>query len=111
MMISTGEDMSLRLWDVASGHCRAEIQHHPYYITSFSWIQMTNANHLVTGCSDGALAVWQIERKMDRFDFRLKWRTTTGELRVNDAYIKGVQGLNPFNTQFLVGRGAWSGTP
>jgi WD40 repeat protein len=105
LLASGGEDMTVRLWDVASGQCRAVVQNFQGSIYG-AWILSPDANCLITGCQDGSVLKWQVIEEDGQCHVRLCWGATNGSLTVTGASIQDVHGLTPLNKQLLKQRGA-----
>ena len=106
LIVSASDDKSVRLWDTASGECRAEIQGFQGSVNDVCWIEDSGVNYLATGCTDGMVGMWKVEGNEDRCDVSLHWSTTRGALNMVGATIQGVQGLSQLDRQLLLQRGA-----
>ena len=105
LIVSASDDKSVRLWDVTSGQCRASIQGFQGHVMDIEWIEASGVSYVATGCSDGMVGMWRVENDGDGCHVSLHWTTTKGELNVQGATIRDVQGLSQLNKQLLVQRG------
>jgi len=105
----TGEG---RLWDVETGDCCWNL---PYdgstqsggVVTTnpFVWMSL-DVDAFIAGCDDGSVMVWDVIKEGDQYHVHRRWRSTNGQLDVEDAWVQDVQGLSHFNKQLLWQRGA-----
>jgi len=80
----------VRLWEVASGQCRAVVQNFQGAVYDVEWIPSPDANFLITGCEDGSVLKWQVISEEGQCHVKLCWAAT-----------KGVRGLTPLNKRLL----------
>jgi len=118
LIFSSSVDGEARLWDTETGVCRWT--HH--YDTprryreqrkanGVAWIDSdtTEMDAFVTGGRDGSVRMWEVieeEGGSGSCRVRMRWRSTTGQLTVEDACLKDVQGLSHLNRRLLKQRGA-----
>lgn len=101
-------DKTVRLWDVASGQCRAVIKgFHGGAVRSVAWKATPDSNDLVTGSEDTFVRLWRIAEG-DPDQMRLRWISPHGALTVADTLIQGVQDLSLLSRELLEPRGAVS---
>jgi WD40 repeat protein len=106
LLISAGEDKTVRLWNVASGECRAVIEEFQDSVNDIEWIETSDCAYLVAACEDGVLGMWQVKSEGDQLHVRLRWRTTKGDLTAAGASIQDARGLSTLNKKLLKQRGA-----
>ncbi|KAG0239377.1 hypothetical protein BGX31_002836 [Mortierella sp. GBA43] len=73
---------------------------------NFTWMTLDATDTLVSGGIDGSVRLWKVVKEDDTYTMRLLWRTTTGQLTVQDACIQDAKGLSLHNEQLLTQRGA-----
>ena len=97
----------MRLWEVASGECRAIVENLPDPIYCVAWCTSSDGNYLVTGSRDGSVLKWKvIEGGEDPFRVHLQWSASHGALTVTGASIQGAHGLTGLDKQLLKQQGA-----
>jgi hypothetical protein len=101
LVVSASKNNSVRLWDSASGQCRAVIQDFHHSIKDIAWVEAPNSSYVVAGCDDGVVGMWKVVIDGDRCQVRLHWRTSNGELEAAGAVIQDVQGLSSRNMKIL----------
>ncbi|KAF9347507.1 Coronin-7, partial [Mortierella sp. NVP85] len=106
LLASGSFDMTLRLWDVATGQCRAVVRNFQGGVYGVAWIPSDDGNYLVTGCQDGSVLKWQVIEEEGQCHVKLCWTATNGSLTVTGATIQDVRGLTSLNKQLLGQRGA-----
>jgi len=106
LLASGSLDRTVRLWDTVSGQCRAVIRNFQDAIEAVDWNTTANEMYLVTGCGDGSVLKWQVEKEEDLCNVQLQWTATNGTLIMTGASIQDVQGLTQINKQLLKQRGA-----
>ncbi|KAK3806074.1 MAG: hypothetical protein J3Q66DRAFT_422177 [Benniella sp.] len=101
-----------RLWDVATGECLWNLNHdgltpsadnvlsHP-----FVWMS-PDVDSFITGDGGGSVRRWDVVKEGEQYRVNMRWRSTNGQLTVEDACVQGVQGLNDLNRRLLKQRGA-----
>jgi tricorn protease-like protein len=101
-----------RLWDVETGECRWKLDYESTTQTlssllsyNFAWIS-SEPPSFVTGGRGGSVRVWDAVEEGDKCIIRMRWRSTNGQLGMEDANIQDVQGLGDFNKRLLKQRGA-----
>jgi WD40 repeat protein len=100
-IISTSEDNSLRLWDVATGQCVAVIQDMPCRLVCLNWRTTNNPSQLLAGYDDGSIRMWEVVNEGGHRKLRLRWRSTEGKLNTKGAFIQGARGLSRLNKELL----------
>jgi WD40 repeat protein len=107
LLASGGWDKTIRLWDVATGQCRATLQNLPGTIHDVTWSTTLDDNYLISGCGDGSVLKWQvIEEEEEPCHVRLHWAAKNNTLTMTGVSIQDVHGLSPFNIRLLKQRGA-----
>ncbi|KAG0234729.1 U3 snoRNP protein, partial [Mortierella sp. GBA43] len=106
LLASGGFDNIARIWDVASGQCRAVISESQNIVSGIAWNVISEVRCLVTGCEDGSVQNWQLLGEADQFQVRLCWSGTNGALRVTGANMQDARGLTQLDKQLLKQRGA-----
>jgi len=101
-----------RLWDVETGDCCWSLNHDgstqsgsDYLIHPFVWIS-SNVDSFIGGCGDGSVRAWEVAREEDQYRVHTRWRSTNGQLTVEDACVQDVQGLSDLSKRLLKQRGA-----
>jgi hypothetical protein len=92
LMASASEDNTLRLWDMASGACRACLVGHSEPVTSVAF--SPDGAWLASGCLDGEAKIWRV----------LDASATTPAQATLSGHAAGITGL------VLPPSGAWVGT-
>ena len=101
------------LWDVETGDCRWTLDYDTVYTKwqytfirhSLVWMS-SDVDSFITGCRGGSVRVWDVTREEDQCHVRMRWRSTNGQLTVEEACIQDVQGLSDLNKRLLTQRGA-----
>jgi len=108
LLASGSEDTTVRLWDVASGECRAVVPSFPGSVDGISWICSLNEGYMyfVTGSVDGSVLKWLVIKEADVYRVRLQWGSTNGSLNVTGASMQDVRGLSRVDKELLKQRGA-----
>jgi hypothetical protein len=75
-------------------------------VNDITWIESSDVNCIIAGCSDGVVGMWHVMVDRDRCEISLKWKTMSGELDLKDATIQDVQGLSQLSRKLLTQRGA-----
>jgi len=114
LLVSWSDKGEARLWDVATGECCWHLEQdgsiqsvgnalsHP-----FVWISPDVDDAFVAGCGDGSVRRWDVIKEDENpYRVHVRWRSTNGELTVEDASVQDVQGLNELNRRLLKQRGA-----
>jgi WD40 repeat protein len=109
LLASGSWDKTVRIWDVTTGQCRAEIQNIQGSVHGVAWNATYNTNYLITGSYDGSVLKWVVMEDEGQCRVRLCWSATNGALAVTGASIQGVRGLTGLNEQLLNQRGAIGG--
>jgi WD40 repeat protein len=99
-------DKTVRLWDVASGECRAVIKDFQGTIRAISWRSTSDGNYLVTGEEGGSVLMWKVTEDEDQCRVSPQWSASNGKLILIGATVQGVRGLTQLNKQLLKQRGA-----
>jgi hypothetical protein len=105
LLASGSWDKTVRLWNVATGDCRAVIRFQDT-IHGLGWGTALDGNYLTTGCGDGSLVRWQLIEDEQLCNVRMCWNASSGKLTVSGTSIQGVRGLTELNKQLLKHRGA-----
>ncbi|KAF8983089.1 hypothetical protein BGZ46_010908 [Entomortierella lignicola] len=103
---SASNDMTVRIWDVETGQCRATIKDFHGEVTSIVWKETPHGIFLVTGSRDKSTRSWKVTEEGDKTIVRLRWSTTHDQLTVINTSLQDVEGLSPLNAQLLKQRGA-----
>ncbi|KAK3824941.1 MAG: hypothetical protein J3Q66DRAFT_97857 [Benniella sp.] len=98
--------MSVRLWHVASGQCRAVIQDFQGRVHCVEWVQSSGVDCLVTGCRDGSVRMWEVTEGDGLYRVCLRWSSMNDVLAVTGSIKHGVQGSSQLDKQLLKQRGA-----
>jgi WD40 repeat protein len=100
------------LWDVETGDCCWTLDYdgstrpmNSYLAHPFVWMSL-NVDSFITGDGSGSVTRWDVIREGDQFRVQLRWRSTNGQLTVENACVQDVQGLSDFNKRLLKQRGA-----
>ena len=59
-IVSGSEDETLKIWDVASGTCRATLEGHSEYVICLQF-NPTNPRQLVSGSADKTIRLWDVD--------------------------------------------------
>ena len=105
LLASGSWDKTVRLWHVA-GQSRAVIRNFVDSIACVTWGTSSGADHLIAGCGDGSVLMWQIIEEGDLYRVHLVWNAASSKLCMSGAIIQDVRGLSHLNTQLLKQRGA-----
>ncbi|KAK3807055.1 MAG: WD40-repeat-containing domain protein [Benniella sp.] len=100
-----------RLWDVETGECRWTLDYDNAFLggssLSHNFVCMTpDVDSFITGGYDGSVRVWDVIEEGDQCRVQMRWRSTNGQLVVEDANIQDVQGLSDLIKRLLKQRGA-----
>jgi len=101
-----------RLWDVATGDCLWNVNHDgstppPENRLSHPSVWMSSdVVPLFIGDGGGSVRRWDVIKEGDQYRVHMRWRSTNGQLAVEDACVQDVQGLNELNRRLLKQRGA-----
>jgi WD40 repeat protein len=60
-LVAAGADVTLMIWEAATGELRHELEGHTGFITSVDWRPDPSNRMLVTGAKDGTARVWRID--------------------------------------------------
>ncbi|WP_372368764.1 protein kinase [Candidatus Uabimicrobium sp. HlEnr_7] len=95
ILISCGDDKTLRIWDLSTGECRHRLEHHKYSVRDFA--VMTNG-YLGITASYKNLSVWNIKEGKFLFDLigHEHWVecvaiTNDGRMAVSGGYDKTIR--------------------
>jgi WD40 repeat protein len=100
-----------RLWDVETGDCcwkfsyETTPQSDSFLLHDFAWIS-SEPPSFTTGDHNGSVRVWDVVGEGDECHVRMRWRSTNGQLGLEDACVQDVQGLSYLNRRLLKQRGA-----
>ncbi|KAG0221634.1 hypothetical protein BGX31_009669 [Mortierella sp. GBA43] len=100
------EDLTVQIWDVTSGRCRAVIRDFQARVRDVVWFKHSNVNCLATACLDGSVRMWQVQDDGDQCQVILRWSSVNNTLTVTETSIQDVQGLSQVNKTLLKQRGA-----
>ncbi|KAK3824937.1 MAG: hypothetical protein J3Q66DRAFT_97795 [Benniella sp.] len=103
---SASDDMSVRLWHVASGQCRAVVQDFQGRVHCVEWAQSSGVDCLVTGCRDGSVRMWEVTGGDGLYQVCLRWSSMNDVLAVTGSFKHGVQDSSQLDKQLLKQRGA-----
>jgi len=101
-----------RLWDVETGECRWTLSHDDPEdfvgsLLSHNFVCMSpEVDSFITGGVDGSVRAWKVLEEGEVSRVRMRWRSTNGQLGLEDACVQGVQGLSDLNRRLLKQRGA-----
>jgi len=101
-----------RLWNVETGVCYWTFAYpsgwdsrHSLMSRNVVWT-FSDVVSFVTGGRDGTLRGWEVVKEGDQCRVRMRWRTTNGQLAVEDTNVQDVEGLSDLNRRLLKQRGA-----
>ncbi len=103
---SASQDNMVRLWDVASGQCRAVTEGFDRGVYSVVWKTTPDSTYLVIGSEDRLVRQWQVIEEGDEVQVRLWWMSPPTKLEVRATSIDDVEGLNELNRRLLKQLGA-----
>ncbi|KAG0210271.1 Transducin (beta)-like 3 [Mortierella sp. GBA43] len=101
LLASGSWDGTVRIWDVASSHCRAAIRDIQGAVHCIDWRADLDAFSLVTACDDGSVSMWSVVEDGETCRVSLQWASMTGALTLTD-----VRGLSQLNKELMKQRGA-----
>ncbi|KAK3811100.1 MAG: WD40-repeat-containing domain protein [Benniella sp.] len=114
-----GQDGSVRIWDTTAMASLCTLSGHSALVRRIVYSSQGNLvisascdmsssgiNYLVAGCGDGVMGMWHVLVDHEHCDVSLSWKTSDGELDMNEATIQDVQGLSQLNRKLLKQRGA-----
>ncbi|GAM53884.1 hypothetical protein EBME_2347 [bacterium endosymbiont of Mortierella elongata FMR23-6] len=106
-LASGSNDKTVRLWEVASGHCLSVIQAWSA-VLSVAWRGQNGHNYLVSGSADRLVRQWELKKDPEKgYQAVLCWHMPRHtELMVKDMLIEEAQGLSELNVALLKQRGA-----
>lgn len=106
LLASGSEDRTVRLWNLALGTCMSPVESTQDIVQAVAWGGTPETSHLVAGCGNGSILMWQIDNEADLCRIQPYWSSTDGALTMTGASIQGVHGLSPLDKQLLEQRGA-----
>jgi WD40 repeat protein len=106
LLASGSEDRAVRLWNLALGTCMSPVESTQDSVQAVAWGGTPETSHLVAGCGNGSILMWQIDNEADLCRIQPYWSSTDGALTMTGASIQGVHGLSSLNKQLLEQRGA-----
>lgn len=104
-------DNTVRLWAVDSGQCLVVISGFLELVSCVAWRPTPDEtspdeNHIITGCHDKSVRMWQVTKTENHYQVQLQWSSTQDSLILSNTSIQGVKGLSRTNIQLLEQRGA-----
>ena len=112
LILSTSDDGEVRLLDTETGDCywTLNLESLPtsdqqLKTNGVAWIT-SDIDTFVTGGRDGSVRVWEVREEGGQHRVRMRWRSTNGQLSLEDACVQDVVGLSHLNHQLLRQRGA-----
>ncbi|KAF9353956.1 hypothetical protein BGX34_011286 [Mortierella sp. NVP85] len=112
ILVSWAYEGEAKLWDVKTGDCRWTFDYdgateamysamsHP-----FVW-KSPDVESFTTGSRDGSVMAWDVVGEGDQCRAQMRWRSTNGQLFVEEANIQDAHGLSDLNKRLLKQRGA-----
>ena len=112
LIASWSNEGEARLWDVETGDCRGTIDYGGppqsgigLGLRAIVWIS-PDTDSFITGGRNGSVRVWDVTEEGDQYRIRMRWRSSNGQLGVEDACVQGVKGLSELDKRLLKQRGA-----
>jgi len=111
LLAAWSDNGEARLWDVETGDCYWTL-HHDWSIPptgnllSHPFVWMSPDDSFIAGCGDGSVRRWDVVKEGDRYHVQMRWRSSNGQLTVENACVQGVHGLSDLNRRLLKQRGA-----
>ena len=112
LILSSSDDGEARLWGGKTGECHwttnydvPRSENGLRKVSSVAWITL-NAGSFVTGGQDGSVRMWEVKEEGGHTRVRLRWRSITGHLTMEDACMQDVGGLSQVNIRLMKQRGA-----
>jgi protein MAK11 len=65
-VISGHEDKTIRMWDVATGECVAELQGHAFRVKTLTTIESQGVTVLISTSSDGWIKCWDTKQVLEK---------------------------------------------
>jgi len=112
LMASWSDAGEARLWDVETGNCRWTLNYDQSIFwncspVSHNFVWMSpEADSFITGGRDGSVRTWEVIEEGGQSRVRMRWRSISGQLGVEDTCVQDVQGLSHLNRRLLKQRGA-----
>ncbi|GJJ77482.1 protein HIRA/HIR1 [Entomortierella parvispora] len=102
LIASGGGDLTARLWDPKSGQCLTILEDFHQVVASVAWNPLASSSHLVTGCRDGSVRLWQVLAEKDGYQARLHGPSNHDRLVLSDVTLKDVKGLSLKNKNLFL---------
>jgi len=112
LIASWSDKGEARLWDAETGDCCWNLDHDGstpsggnFCSQPFVWMS-SDTDSFIAGCGDGSVRRMDAIKEGDQYRVHVRWRSTNGQLTVEDACVQDVQGLNDLKKRLLKQRGA-----
>lgn len=88
ILLTAGDDWTVRLWDAAAGSCRATCVGHGGAVTAVQVASSKHSSRIISGAADGSVGVWSLRGELCRL-VQQHWAPVQVLAQGDDAFVSG----------------------